>query len=189
MDLPISNSASQVTSQCSSFPSVGTAIGALCLEMCVHPQGKSMFQIFSFIQNLLLLPAPPEQHLSGGQGQYGNLQMLGDANSWTCSEHHQCPRPVSLHPHQRQEEMKKIPGQAAVEQPPVRPGMWQFLYFLTAFFLGSITGELGYSNVLGQWMPEAMDELLTNMSFYQFSVVLPFKFIQCPFEWDTVVIV
>lgn len=100
------------------FPVWEHPLGALCLEMCLHPQGKSTFLIFSFIQNenfsfscfFSFFSCQPHQsstrcHPSGGQVQYGNLQMLKDTNTWTCSEQHQRPRPVSLHPHQCQDRL------------------------------------------------------------------------------------
>lgn len=134
------------------FPVWEQPHGALCPETRLHPHGKSTFPIFSFIQNLLLLPAPPEQRTvpsPRGPGairkspDVGRTQTAGLAQNSTSV-------PVSLHPHRCQEEMQKIPAQAAVEQPPVSPGTRWFLYFLSAFFLGSIPGEIGCSDILGQ---------------------------------------
>lgn len=90
---------------------------ALCPEICTQSQGKLTFPIF-LINAKRSSPASftraaHQCHLSEGQLHYGNLQMLGDKNSQTCS--FQCSGPVSLYTHRRQQEMQKSPGQSAVE--------------------------------------------------------------------------
>lgn len=143
----------------SPFPAWEQPLRALCPEACFQPQGKLTFPVLSLMQNVLLLPAPPEQqmcHLSEGQLQYRSLQMPGDKNSWTCSEHHQCPVPVStsvtVYPQMPEGDAEK-PRTGCCGISFLKSWNMEFYIFGNRFFLCNITGELGCSNILGQWIP------------------------------------